>query len=108
MVFSCIATAIHDTVSREYFQPIGRYDLTYLREFIGDRNYHKKIFSVYSENELTWGMWTTALVGIDWFVETYRGWDFMFEMFEVDSMDERNLVRSVGEGYLWTLDELPP
>lgn len=57
---------------------------------------------------MTWGMWTTALVGIDWFVETYRGWDFMFEMFEVDSMDERNLVRSVGEGYLWTLDELPP
>ncbi len=32
----------------------------------------------------------------------------MFEVFEVNSMVERNLVRSVGEGYLWTLDELPP
>ena len=57
---------------------------------------------------MTWGSWTTALIGIDWFVEEYKGWDFMFEVFSVDEIDGRNAVRLLGEGHLWTLDELPP
>ena len=57
---------------------------------------------------MTWGSWTTALIGIDWFVERYKGWDFMFEVLSVDEMDGRILVRLLGEGHLWTLDELPP
>ena len=55
---------------------------------------------------MKWGMWTTALIAIDWFVERYKSWDFSFEVFSVDKTDETKLVRLLGEGHLWTLDEL--
>lgn len=57
---------------------------------------------------MTWGMWTTALIAIDWFVDTYEGWDFVFEVFLLDEVDGQRLIRLLGEGHLWTLDELPP
>ncbi|CAD6563513.1 MAG: hypothetical protein ASARMPRED_000002 [Alectoria sarmentosa] len=108
VVSSCITAAIQDTIPREYFQPIGLHDLTYLRDFVDDSHYHKNVLAISPENGMTWGSWTTALIGIDWFVERYNGWDFMFEVLSVDEMDGRSLVQLLGEGHLWTLDELPP
>lgn len=36
------------------------------------------------------------------------GWDLLFEVFSVVETDEQKFVRLLGEGHLWTLDELPP
>ena len=108
VVASCIKAAIRATFSREYFQVIGAHDLHYLAGYSDDHKRHKVAFAIYPELFMTWGMWTTALIGIDWFVERYVGWDFMFEVFSVDERDEKKLVQLLGEGHLWTLDELPP
>ena len=108
VVSSCIAAAIEDTLVRQHLQPIGVYDLTYIRQFVDDHNYHRNILAIYPEEVMTWGMWATALTGVDWFVESYKGWDFMFEVFSVEETDKGRSVRLLGEGYLWTLDELPP
>lgn len=102
-----MTAAIRDTNSREDFQPIG-HDLIYARVFSDDHRYHKSALSVFPEDGMTWGMWATALIAVDWFVRRYRGWDFMFQIILVDEMDEQKWVRWVGEGHLWTLDELPP
>ena len=102
-----MTAAIRDTSSREYFQLLG-HDLVYARAFADDHNYHKSALSVFPEDDMTWGMWTTALIAVNWFIERYRGWDFMFAIILVDEMDQRKWVQGVGEGSLWTLDELPP
>lgn len=94
-----MVAAIHDTVSKEYFQLIG-HDLMYARVFADDHNYHKSALSVFPEDDMTWGSWTTALIAVNWFVEKYRGWDFMFDIILVDEMDEQKWVRWLSEGYL--------
>lgn len=108
LVSSCITAAIHDTLSKEYFQLIG-HDLSYVRESgsSAHHDYHKDSLSIFPEDGMTWGMWTTALIAVNWFVEKYGGWDFSFRVMLVDEQDARRWVRGVGEGYLWTLDEVP-
>lgn len=102
-----MAAAIQGTLSKEYFQRIG-HDLSYVRQSGTGDTYHKNSLTLFPEEDMTWGMWTTALIAVDWFVQRYRGWDFEFQIVLVDEEDVGRWVRWEGEGYLWTLDELPP